>query len=531
MNVSAATQHLGNWIQANASQASCVPRPVALFETVRREIERLRRENKELRRRVAEDKREIAELEKKADLLKNIEKELAEREKKIADLEHQLAGRKKDSSNSSKPPSSDGPAAAKRVHPQRKKSRRKPGGQKGHPGSHRPLVPSEQADRVIPVLPPACKHCGHEFPNNGQGLSAKGEPYRHQVTELPKIRPDITEYQFPNVICPDCGKATRAPVPNEIRNHFGPKLTAFLAYLTVVCRMPRRKMEELLATVLDTVISLGSTQKAVEETSTALQPCYQELEQQLRHEPVLNGDETGWSSDGEKRWLWVLVARFFIFFTVAKSRSSEVLRRLLGPQFLGILCTDRFSAYIKYHKGIAQFCWAHLKRDLLGIQQFARTTVADRFARDALALHARLFRLWHRFRSGDLDRNQLIQKSIPLEKKFFALAECHLDCNDAEVHPLARVFFNHTERLFAFIRYAGVEPTNNISERALRAAVQWRKTSFGNRSANGEIATARLLTAAQTCILQQRNVLEFLAQTVRTHRAGAPVPLLLPQQI
>jgi hypothetical protein len=199
-------------------------------------------------------------------------------------------------------------------------------------------------------------------------------------------------------------------------------------------------MEELLENVFATPISLGSTQKAVEETSTALQPSYQELEQQLSNEPVLNGDETGWRNNGVKLWLWVFVAHSFAFFTIAKSRSSEVLYQILGPQFPGILCTDRFSAYIKYHKGVAQFCWAHLKRDLLGIQQFARTTVADHFARDALALHARLFRLWHRFRKGDFDRAHLIQKSISLEKKFFALDEKHLDCADGEVRALARLF-------------------------------------------------------------------------------------------
>lgn len=492
----------------------------ALFERLRREIDRLRKEAEQLRRRLTEEKKKAAEL----------EKELAERDKKIDELEHQLAGRKKNSSNSSKPPSSDGLAGDKRIHPQRKKSGRRPGGQKGHPGSYRALVPAEQADKVIMVLPETCKHCGHRFPKDGKGLCRTGKPHRHQVAELPEIRPHITEYQFWRVVCPDCGQVAWAPVPREILSRFGPKLTALLAYLTVVCRMPRRKMEELLENVLATPIGLGTTQKAVEETSTALQISCQEIEQQLRHEPVLNGDETGWRSDGAKRWLWVLVARGFVFFMVAKSRSSEVLYQLLGPQFLGILCTDRFSAYIKYHKGKAQFCWAHLKRDLLGIQQFARTTVADRFARDALALHARLFRLWHRFRTGDLDRIQLIQKSIPLEKRFFALSENHLDCAEGEVRTLARFFFNHTERLFAFVKHAGVEPTNNISERALRTAVQWRKTSFGNRSRNGELATARLLTAAGTCNMQGRNILEFLAETVRLHRAEQPTPSLLPRQ-
>jgi len=507
---------------------SSIPRPVALFERPRREIDRLRKENKELRKKADEDRERIAELEKQADLLKNLEKELADRDKKIDDLEHQLAGRKKDSSNSSKPPSSDGPAARKRVNPQRKKSRRKPGGQKGHPGRYRVLVPTEKTDKVIEVFPSACT-CGHRFPKDGKGCCRTGKPHRHQVSELPEIRPHITEYQFWRVICPDCGKVLWAPVPREILSQFGPKLTALLAYLTVVCRMPRRKMEELLENVFATPISLGSTQKAVEETSTALHSSYQELEQQLPNEGALNGDETGWRGDGMKRWLWVLVARFFVFFTIAKSRSSAVLYQLLGLQFLGILCSDRYSAYIKYHKGRAQFCWAHLKRDLLGLQQFARTTVADRFARDALALHARLFRLWHRFRQGDIDQSQLNLKSIPLEKKFFALAEKHLNCADAEVRTLARLFFDHIDRLFAFTMYPGVEPTNNKAERAIRTAVQWRKTSFGNRSQKGELATARLLTAAGTCKMQQRNILEFLEETIRLHRAGLPTPSLLPQ--
>jgi transposase len=517
MRISALLRNRHNRIPSR----SIIPRPASLFEKQRQEIDRLTRENKELRRK-------NAELEKKADLLKKFEKELDERDKKINELEHELAGRKKNSSNSSKPPSSDGPAAGKRIHPQRKKSGRKPGGQKGHIGKYRALIPTEKADKVIEVLPSGCR-CGCRFPKDGKGLCKTGKPHRHQVTELPEMRPHTTEYRFWGVICPDCGKIIWAAVPKEIRNQFGPKLTALLAYLTVVCRMPRRKMEELLENALAIPISLGSTQKAVEETSAALQTGCQELEQQLSKEPVLNGDETGWRSDGAKRWLWVLVARNFVFFMVALSRSSEVLYQLLGPQFLGILCTDRFGAYIKYHKGMAQFCWAHLKRDLLGIQQFARTTVADRFARDALALHARFFRLWHRFRNGDLDRDQLIRKSEPLEKKFFALSENHLDCSDGDVRKLARFFFQHTEKLFAFIRYPNVDPTNNISERALRTAVQWRKTSFGNRSGNGEIATARLLTAAGTCNIQGRNILEFLTETVRLHRAGLPTPSLFPQ--
>ena len=341
------------------------------------------------------------------------------------------------------------------------------------------------------------------------------------------MKAHITEYQCHSVACPHCRKSTRAELPAEVRgSSFGPRLAGLVAYLTVGLRIPRRGVEQLLTTALGIEISLGSTQKLVEESSEALAAACQELEKQLPREPVLNSDETGWRSMGERRWLWALVGDSFVYFSLAATRSSAVLIHLLGTVFPGILCSDRFGAYLKYHKGKAQFCWAHLKRDLLGIQTFARTTDAEQFCRDALAMVARLFRLWHRFRGGEFDRAELIRKSIPLQKKFFNLCEQHLDSEDNEVGTLATAMFEHCDRLFAFLEHPGVEPTNNSAERALRHAVIWRKISFGNQSAKGEIATARLLTAARTCVMQRRNALEFLCDSISRHRAGLP-PLSL----
>ena len=176
---------------------------------------------------------------------------------------------------------------------------------------------------------------------------------------------------------------------------------------------------------------------------------------------------------------------------------------------------------------------------MLGIAEYSRSPSARQFCRDALAVLARLLRLWHRFR-GDLrdrrgnpqpiDRAQLIEKSIPLQKKLFALAEAHLDDPDREVRNLATALFVHCERLFTFLEEEGVEPTNNVAERILRTAVQWRKIIFGNRSRKGEIATGRLLTVTQTCKLQQRHVLGYLTEAVRCHRRRAAVPSLVPQR-
>ena len=232
-------------------------------EQLHGEVERLQRENEELRRKVTER-----------------EKQLADAEKQIADLERQLALRKQNSTNSSKPPSSDGLAGDQRPRGRKRKhkSKRKPGGQPGHPGRYRSLVPAAEVSAVEVRLPPQCGHCGRRLPQDPRQVKTQGEPRRHQVTEIPPVQAHITEYRFPNVVCAHCGETTRAPLPEEIAKHFGPQLAALIAYLTVVCRLPRRVVEALLAQVLGIEISLGSTQKCWEEASQAVAAPCQELE-------------------------------------------------------------------------------------------------------------------------------------------------------------------------------------------------------------------------------------------------------------
>jgi transposase len=501
-------------------------RPTLDREGLRRENERLRHQVEQLRQQLSEQAEQLAQERRRN---AEAERQISEAEKQISDLERQLAMRLQNSTTSSKPPSSDGLAGEPRERGRRKKSKRKVGGQPGHRGAHRRLAPAERLDEIRPVLPPQCRQCGHALPQRLEQAETDGSPRRHQVTELPPIRARIIEYQCHGVICPECGESTRAAIPEEAAGQFGPQLTALIAYLTVVCRMPRRVVEALLKQALEIDISLGSTQKCWEEASQAVAPSCEELEQRLNDEPVLNADETGWRTNGAKRFLWVFVAAQFIVYTVAATRGSQELIRMLGAVFEGILCSDRFSAYLKYHQGRAQFCWAHLKRNLLGVMELTKSSDVERFCRDALAEHAKLFRLWHKFRDGRIDRRQLLLRSIPVQKRLFALGERHLDSSHRDVRNLAAALFEHIERLFAFVDYDGVEPTNNSAERALRTAVQWRKTSFGNRSANGELATARLLTVAETCDLQKLNILAYLSAAITCHRQCQRPASLLPR--
>jgi transposase len=481
--------------------------------------ERLKHEVERLRREVAERDRQIAEQ----------AKQIAEAEKQIADLERQLALRQQNSTTTSKPPSSDGLAGRQRERGRRVKSRRKPGGQPGHPGHARPLVAVARVNAVVDLVPSACRHCSHRL----HGRDEVGNPRRHQVTELPPIEPQITEYRCHRLRCRACGHTTQAFLPDEVVGQFGPQLTALIAYLTVVCRLPRLVVQRLLEAALQIPISVGSTQKAWEEASAAVAGPYQELQAALPHQRVLNADETGHRTNGDKRWMWALVARTFIFYQIATSRGSDVLHRLLGPTFAGTLGSDRLPSYLTYAATQRQFCWSHFTRNLLSAQELAKTPAAKRFCREALALQKRLFRLWHRFR-GDphargapLTREQLITKVLPIEKQFFALASRSVNAATDEVRNLARALFFHLPHFFTFVHEEGVEPTNNAAERALRTAVQWRKIMFGTRSEDGEVAMARLLTVTRTCQLQQLNALVYLTAAIRAHRRRRPVESLL----
>jgi transposase len=514
MNANAASRAGGRGAEAKSHRHSNQPNR----EQLHRENERLLRENEELRRKVAEHEQQIAER----------EKQIADAEKQIADLERQLAGRKKNSTNSSKPPSSDGLAGEQRPRGRKRKGKRKPGGQPGHPGHHRRLVPAAEVSATQVLLPKQCGQCGENLPQEPSQVTTQGEPRRHQVTEVPPVKAQVTEYQFPNVVCGHCQATTRAPLPEEIAGQFGPQLTALIAYWTVVCRLPRRLVEAMLADVLGIDISLGSTQKAWEEVSQAVEQPVSQLQKQLPHQAVLNVDETGWRTNGDKRWIWALVASQFVFYTVAAHRNTEVLVSLLGAVFRGILCNDRYTVYLTYHSGKMQLCWAHLKRALQGILDHPQSLEAERFARDALAQYARLFRLWWKFRAGLIDRPQLIDRSKRIKSKFRSLAVSYWDSCDREVANLANALGEHFERLFTFLEEPGVEPTNNSVERALRTAVQWRKISFGNRSRKGETAVGHLLTVTQTCRMQRRHVLGYLTSAVICHRRRTSAPSLLP---
>jgi transposase len=447
---------------------------------------------------------------------------LLEYDATIESLKEKIAQLERDSRNSSKPPSSDR-YPVKPPESEKGKKKRKPGGQPQHKGTNRQLLPVEEVDKVIPLYPQTCDKCKKSLKRRGETV---GEPFRWQTMEIPAIKPMVTEYQCHTLQC-DCGCQTTAALPKEVaQSNFGPRLTGIIAYLSAVLHVSRRGAREFCETLLGVSISLGSTQNLLEHTSCAVEPIDTELLEALPHEEVLNGDETSWRD----RWLWIFVAAKFIYFHVAKSRSSHVLIGLLGNTFKGILCVDRWGAYTKYHSGLMQICWAHLKRDFLGIIKIGEDVGASEailFGETMEKLRKKLLTIWYSFKAGDISRDELIQKTKPIRKAIKRTLQQSRQSRQRRVRVVARNLLKRHDHLFTFVFYDGVEPTNNSAERGIRPAVQWRKVCFGNRSDNGAVLTSRLLTVTRTCWLQKRNPLEFLVDAITAYRVGSPAPSLL----
>jgi len=450
---------------------------------------------------------------------------LLEYDKENTELKEKIARLERNSRSSSKPPSSDSIRDRKeRQSREKKPTGRKPGGQPGHTGKKRELIPIDQVKEKIPCYPVECMACGHF--DSCRKRHVVEEPFRWQVTEILPIEPVVTEYQV-YTLCGRCGKVHRGVVPAEVaRSNFGPRLTALIAFFTGVLRLPRRALKDSFQTVFGVDLALGSTQNLLEQTSQALQPIDQQLKDALSHQPVVNADESGWY----RRWVWIFVTAGFLYFHIAKSRGSDVLKQVLGELYKGILGVDRWGAYTKYHKGLLQLCWEHLKRDIRGIGDIGKkvgSQEARAFAHRMENLRKKLMAMWYRFKDGELKRERLIEQTLPIRRRIEKCLRDHCDSSDRTVSSFARRLSKLSPHLFTFIFHEGVEPTNNSSERGIRPAVIWRKICFGNRSDEGAVMTARLLTVTRTCWLQKRNALEFLVEAISAYRTFAPAPSLL----
>jgi transposase len=430
----------------------------------------------------------------------------------------------RNSSNSSSPPSADPPGAPKPVV--KTPSRRQPGGQPGHSGSQRHRLPPERVGKVVPYIPTVCTQCQAALPQ--EAGPDDPEPTWHQVAEIPPLAAIITEHQGHARTCPCCGHLNRGEIPPEVRaDVIGPRLAGVMSYFSGRHHLSRRGVEEIVETVFEVPVSLGTVMTLEAETSAALAGAYQEVQNEVRTAPVKNTDETGWSEAGQKRWLWTAATATAALFVIHLRRSFEGLQALLGEAITGVVCSDRWAAYSKLPLELRQICWAHLKRDFQKL--IDRGGPAEAIGRVGLEVVECLFADWWSFRRGELDRPGLQARVERMARELQSVLEQGGSCADSKAATFCTNVLALYPALWLFAAIEGVEPTNNHAERILRLGVLWRKNAFGCHSAAGCRFVERMLTVVQTLRLQKRSVLDYLVRAIEAHRSGRAAPQLLGQ--
>jgi transposase len=439
-------------------------------------------------------------------------------EARVSELERRLS---RSSRNSSLPPSQDPPSAPPR--PRGTGSGRKRGGQPGHEGRCRRLLAPELVDEIVEHWPTRCGSCQRGF--SERELLDAGEPSRHQQAELPPIVVRVSEHRLHWVFCPACATVTTAFPPEATRWAFGPRLQAAIVTLAVRNRVSRRQTTELARELFGVELATGSVDAIVQRAGEALAGPHTRLEQEIKQSAVVNIDETGWKTQGERRTLWGALSSQTAVFRIAAGRHASEAQTLLGERYGGIVCSDRYGGYDYLDPARRQLCWAHLLRDFTAHSEGMGEQA--QFGAAGLAVATELFKAWQQFQQ-DGDRAKLGRRIKPLQAKLrHELEHGSRKSPRTRYHrQFARNLLKRWPALWTFSHTHGVEPTNNHAERGLRGAVIHRKLSLGSQSERGERSIERLLSASITCRLRRQSLFAYLTQVITAHARGDPIPSL-----
>jgi transposase len=441
----------------------------------------------------------------------------------VVRLEEQLAAARKDSSTSSKPPSSD-IVKPPPPPPPPGQDKRKRGGQPGHPKHERALFPQDQVNDFFVHTLSGCPCCGGPLHLNG------GFAKVVQQVDLEPAKLTIEQHTCPEYWCVHCEKSYKADLPLHIVKGglVGPRLTTLIAFLKGFCHASYSTIRKYLRDVIGVTISRGQLKKVIGKVSEALEGPYQELLEALPAEAVLNVDETGHKDNGKRMWTWCFRASLYTLFKIDPYRSADVLIKVLGKEFDGVLGCDCFSAYRRYMREFdvtLQFCLAHLIRDVKFLMKLPgkKEQAYGTRLRDALRT---LFGVIHQ-------REQM--PAVQFQKRLEAARDFVLGVAQQDVpgsrhaQALAKRMAKHGVSYFTFVTTPGVQPTNNLAEQAIRFVVIDRHITQGTRSEGGQRWCERIWTVIATCAGQgDRSVFDYLYAAVKAYFGGGAAPSLLP---
>jgi len=371
----------------------------------------------------------------------------------------------KNSSNSSKPPSTD-MFSPKRNQSLREKSGKTTGGQFGHKGTT--LQMSDNPDDIIELNPCYCNKCGCNLENEESHFEAK-----RQEIDIPPVRARVKEYRRNSKNCPKCGHKQESEFPSHIKTNiqYGSTIESLITYLSAYQYVPFRRMQEFFSILFNIKISEGTIDNVLRRMSEKALPVYEKIKSTISQSPQRGSDETSVKVNGKKHWIWVWQTDMSTYLTALKSRGMNAIDSVFPEGFeKGILNTDRWAAQLKTKAGGHQLCLAHLLRELNFIEESDNIDWAKRF-KILLITAMELKKQQSEYAVGnplavqlEQELNILLQEKIPkdLYKKS---------------NTLQKSLLKNRDKIFVFLYNKDVPPDNNASERAIRNAKVKQKVS------------------------------------------------------
>jgi transposase len=451
--------------------------------------------------------------------VKELEAENAALKRENAALRARLA---RNSRNSSKPPSSDGPGVKPHPESQRKRSGRKPGGQPGHIGRTLRLV--DEPDEVKVHAPSHCSGCGESL----AGLEAVREE-RRQVVDMPVIKPRVVEHRAETKYCPACGTETSGAFPAEVKGpvQYGPGAAAAAVYLNQAQLLPLERTCEVMGELFGCPMAEGTLESAVEQCYERLAETEAAIKRGIEGAEVAHFDETGLNVGGRNHWLHVASTASLTFYDVQKKRGREALDAIgLLPNFLGRAIHDGLISYWQYGQCAHGLCNAHHLRELV----FVEEQLGQPWAKDMKELLLEIKQA-----VDDARGRGLSALSGEMRQGFKARYDALLEAGSKANPPpeptgkagrpkrgkagnLVDRLRTHQEATLAFMEDFAVPFDNNQAERAIRMMKVREKISGCFRTEGGASRFCRIRGYISTLRKQDVPILAALREAI----AGAP---------
>jgi len=416
---------------------------------------------------------------------------------KVKELENQL---NKDSSNSSKPPSSDSNFSIKKNQSLRQKSGKKSGGQKGHKGANRKQV--SKPDETISCRPNKCSNCGKDLSNKQGKIIAK-----RQEADIPPIKPIIIEFQQEEIKC-SCGHCNKGEFPDHIKSPFqlGQNLKSFIVYLNTAHYIPYKRLSQMVDDLLNIRISQGTIDNTLDYFNQQGIPIYNQILIDIKKQKWTGSDETGTKVKGKNWWQWVWQNEVGSFYAIEKGRGYAVVEKYFGADYIGTLIHDCWSAQNNTAASGHQLCHPHLLRDLIFCMEVEKSRWAYQMKQLLLSSEKARDVIWND------NFIPILRKKIIKEYNHKLKQLINQSVTGKESIRLQKRFKKHRIKIFYFMNDPDIPWHNNSSEQAIRNSKLHQKISGCFRSVKGAKRRSVILSIIETCKKRNLNILDSLQQ-------------------